>query len=250
MLVLRMKIIRPLVVASIFASAHGSFTRHGKASGRKASSAHLGSERAIDTTSPATIFLDHKHYHLDIWEFMSWESYDKEELAEEMTSAKGWESRSSAACINRLLWQLLFGLIYYFLIVAKYPILAPYEVKSEEVIEYKKQNALEALLGASFQNILLSICCTGPRAAHTMSVTGALNYWPALMFMSMFPCCTLIFADHYSDMNEALGGEKRSTLQSVMCATCCLCCVVAQDAQALDMVTGAQTGFFKVYTDL
>lgn len=241
-----MKIVRPIVFTSAFVSAYGSLTRNSTAFGSSASSAHLRLERATDTKlSAAPPESDHKPW--DIWDYMSWESYDAErELQADMAKPKSLESTSTAVWINRLLWQLLFGLMYYFLIVSKYPAMPGHQV-SEKVAEYKKQNVLQAFVGASPQNIVLSICCTGARAAHTFKVTGALSYWPGLILMSVFPCCTLMFAESYSDMPEKLGGEKRSLLQSALCACCCSFCVIAQDAHALDMATNAQTGFFQVH---
>merc|ERR1719337_292085 len=90
-------------------------------------------------------------------------------------------------------------------------------------------------------NLFLSWCCTGPRAAHTFYTTIGFNYWAGCFLTSLFPCCTLWYFNSFTDLNERLGGEKRSAVMGLICACCCSCCVIAQDAEALDKITGART---------
>merc|ERR1719410_2612590 len=68
--------------------------------------------------------------------------------------------------VGRILTQLIYGLIYYFLVVNKYPVLNANDDRSK-AREIQSKNECEALCAASCTNILLSWCCTGPRAAHT-----------------------------------------------------------------------------------
>lgn len=153
---------------------------------------------------------------------------------------------SGGSSSTRMLLQLLFGVVYYFLIVRKYPELGEKEA-NEAAKELQAKNEVLSLVEVSPRNCLLSCCCTGPRAAQTFSITGAMNYWLGLFGMTCVPCCTLMYANSCTEMNEKLGGDKRNIIMSCLCALCCSCCVVAQDAEALDLMSGVQTGFFGVY---
>mmetsp|Transcript_38952 Transcript_38952/g.72319 ORF Transcript_38952/g.72319 Transcript_38952/m.72319 type:complete len:99 (-) Transcript_38952:66-362(-) len=93
----------------------------------------------------------------------------------------------------------------------------------------------------------MSWLCSGPRAAHTFYSTGISDYWCSLFGMSLFPCCVLCVANSFTDLNEKLGGQKRGLLMSCLCSYCCSCCVIAQDAESLDLSTGVRTGFCGVY---
>mmetsp|Transcript_13811 Transcript_13811/g.26697 ORF Transcript_13811/g.26697 Transcript_13811/m.26697 type:complete len:243 (+) Transcript_13811:30-758(+) len=154
---------------------------------------------------------------------------------------------------NQFFWrigtQLLFGLMYYLLIVKNYP-----ELKDTEpttlAVDLQKQNEVLALGKVSGPNCILSLCCSGPRAAHTFHSVGELSYWPGLFLMSLLPCCTLWFMNCRSDLNEKIGGQRRGFCMSCLCACCCSCCVIAQDAEALDLTMGVQTGLCGVYENV
>merc|ERR1712039_885073 len=85
-------------------------------------------------------------------------------------------------------------------------------------------------------------CCTPGRAGQTFHATGVMNYWLGVIGMIFCPCFTLFYANRCTDMNQQLGGEKKGVVMGFLCALCCQCCVVAQDAQALDYVTETTTG--------
>lgn len=153
---------------------------------------------------------------------------------------------SSGSATTRWLVQFAFGLVYYFLIVRKYPELGDKQ-PNQAAKDLQDQNEVMALMEVSPRNCILAFCCTGPRAAHTFSITGTLNYWAGLCLMTCVPCCTLCAVNSFCATNEKLGGEKRNIIMSCLCALCCSCCVVAQDAEALDLVSGVQTGLFGVY---
>merc|ERR1719277_2268225 len=55
------------------------------------------------------------------------------------------------------------------------------------------------------------------------------------------PFCTVCYANACTDMNAKLGGERVSSIWSAITTWCCMCCVIAQDAEALDLATGAHT---------
>lgn len=147
---------------------------------------------------------------------------------------------------TRMMVQLFFGVIYYFIIVRKYPELGAKE-PSTSAKDLLAKNAVMALADVSPRNCVLSCCCTGPRAAHTFAATGTMNYWCGLLLMSCFPCCTLMGVNSCSDMDSKMGGTRRNIIMSCLCALCCSCCVVAQDAEALDLTSDVQTGFLSVY---
>jgi len=155
---------------------------------------------------------------------------------------------SGGSSTTRMLVQLLFGVIYYFIIVSKYPELGAKEA-SQSAKELLEKNEVMALMDVSPKNCVLSCCCTGPRAAHTFAKTGTMNYWLGLLLMSCFPCCTLMGVNSCTDMNEKMGGTRRNIIMSCLCALCCSCCVVAQDAEALDLTSGVRTGFLSVYEE-
>lgn len=142
--------------------------------------------------------------------------------------------------------QILFGIVYYYMIVAKYPPLRPGQSATLAAIKIQGMNEFESLKEVTLPNMLLSFLCSGPRAAHTFHSTGTMTYCIGLFAMTLFPCCTLCVTNAVTDLNERLGGQKRDLLMSCVCAWCCSCCVIAQDAQALDFITGAKTGFCDV----
>lgn len=156
----------------------------------------------------------------------------------------------------RILIQLLFALIYYYLIVLKYPSIEAYvDLKGPldapvtvpaDAKEMQDMNAIEATChpNMSFPNAGLAFACSGPRAAHTFHSVGLLNYWAGCILMTCCPCCTLFYTNACTTLNMRLGGEKQNCFMSCLCAFCCSCCLIAQDAQTLDLVTGTKTGFF------
>jgi hypothetical protein len=153
------------------------------------------------------------------------------------------EQEGGSGFLQRMVMQIIFGVVYYFIVVTKYP-------KLDECIENKmgndKARELQQMdpVSATFSSkmrapaFLCSWACTGPRAAHTFHSTGLMNYWVGLVLMSCFPCCTLWFTNSFCDLNVRLQGEKQDPLSGCLCAWCCSCCMVAQDAQSLDYITG------------
>lgn len=154
-------------------------------------------------------------------------------------------SSSFKSFVTRVAVQLFFGLIYYMVIVSKYPVLM-----SEPTPAARKLQAIDEVSAMCEVSIPVCICswlCSGPRAAHTFYSTGVADYWCSLFGMSLCPCLVLCLANAFTDLNEKLGGEKRNPIMSCLCAFCCSCCVIAQDAESLDLITGVKTGFCGVY---
>lgn len=170
---------------------------------------------------------------------------EKIKKVQQSPAAQQAEHDTNVSWIQRVVFQLFFGILYYFLIVTKYPKLDGAKPTPESV-ELQQLDAVQATLHTSVPNCLLSWCCTGPRAAHTFHSVGVLDYWYGCVLMSLFPCCTLWATNSFTDLNERLGGEKENMFKGLFCAFCCSCCVVAQDAQSLDLMMGLETGFFGV----
>jgi len=139
----------------------------------------------------------------------------------------------------RMLAQLLYGILYYFCIAANYPKLMGPTQDSQRL---QNVNEACATCQTSSSNCCLSYFCTGPRAAHTFDAAGICGYWPSLLLMTFCPCCTLFFMNSCTDLNERLGGQRKNWLMGILCTFFCSCCVVAQDAESLDLATGASTG--------
>lgn len=140
--------------------------------------------------------------------------------------------------------QLFFGLLYYVRVVRWYPILPDSAIPPASAKELQAKNEVEAVCDATCANNCLSFCCSGPRAAHTLNATGILSYWPGCVLMSLFPCCVLWITNSFTDLNEKLGGKRDSCCKGCLCAMFCSCCMIAKDAQTLDLITGCRTGIF------
>lgn len=163
-------------------------------------------------------------------------------------SGKGGGVLTGGSWTTRILIQFLFGAIYYFLIVAKYPKINGLQ-PTAEAIKLQSENEVSASLKASYPNCFFSYCCSGPRAAHTFHSTDTMDFWPGCIAMSLFPCCTLWLVNSFTDLNAKLGGVKKDFFMGLICACCCSCCVIAQDAESLDMITGARTNLCGVDTE-
>jgi len=170
------------------------------------------------------------------------------------------EGSSGMSYSERVIMQLIFGVLYYFLIVSHYPklddVAGGFPITDAKKIQEAKNkfnwvgakkiqdlDEVSATLEVNLPNCILSFCCTGPRAAHTFHSTGIMNYWAGCVLMSCCPCITLWIVNSFTELNIRLRGEKRNFCMGAICACFCTCCVVAQDAQALDYLTGMDTGF-------
>jgi len=201
---------------------------------------------AADQESPAELQIEHPGKHGESFQQSTHQDPPHKGLlaflrAPPDEGKKGGEW-SGGTWTTRILVQFLFGVIYYFLIVTKYPKLNGLH-PTPEAIKLQSENAVSATLQSSFPNCFYSLCCSGPRAAHTFHSTGVLDYWPGCIAMSLFPCCTLWVVNSFTDLNTKLGGVKDNIFMGLICACCCSCCVIAQDAESLDMITGARTNF-------
>jgi len=160
----------------------------------------------------------------------------------EMDEIEELEEETEDGLMWKCVFQIIFGVIYYFVIVWSYPY-AHGNNPPEEAVEIQESNALAAVTQVSCPNVAFSCCCSVSRAAHTFDRAGLLNYWAGLFLMMIVPFCTLWGTSSFTDLNETLGGKRRNPLISCICVFFCSCCVIAQDAQALDLTAGVKTGF-------
>merc|ERR1719181_2459612 len=165
-------------------------------------------------------------------------SKEDQKALEQYNQEKAGEHR-----LYDVLAQLIFAVLYWFLVVKHYPLARELGPPNKAAKDLQAVDEVTATCHTSWSNLFLSWCCTGPRAAHTFYTTIGFNYWVGCCLTSAFPCCTLWYFNSFTDLNERLGGEKRSAMMGLICACCCSCCVIAQDAEALDKITGIETNF-------
>jgi len=148
--------------------------------------------------------------------------------------------------IERLLAQLAFGVLYYFLIASKYPTLPEGLEANEEAERVMRKGEISATWEASGANCCHAFCCSAPRAAQTYHSAGIMNYWLGLFSMSLLPCCTLWAVNYWTELPQRLGGKKKDCCMSCCCTLFCSCCVITQEAEALDQLTGAKSSLCSV----
>lgn len=131
--------------------------------------------------------------------------------------------------------QLLFAVIYYFAVVRSYTALArpAADGRAKDILAELPPCAIRHV---SVANCFLSCYCEQARAAHTFAKAGACGYWPSCVgSFCCLPC--MLFALHQK-LRRALGAGRQSPVTACFFAFCCTCCVVAQQAEALDAATG------------
>lgn len=143
--------------------------------------------------------------------------------------------------LYRVVVQLAFGVLYYLLIASKYPALPEGTEPTEGAQKFMRKGEIGATLEASSANCCHAFCCSAPRAAQTFNSAGILSYWLGLFSMTVLPCCTLWAVNYGTDLQERLGGKKKDICMTGICACCCSCCVITQEAEALDLMTGAES---------
>mmetsp|Transcript_51921 Transcript_51921/g.93363 ORF Transcript_51921/g.93363 Transcript_51921/m.93363 type:complete len:331 (+) Transcript_51921:52-1044(+) len=144
--------------------------------------------------------------------------------------------------------QLVFGVVYFFLIVQHYPRATPNGQIPAEAVQLQKLHPFAAAFQASPKILLCSFCCPGPRTAQTFEITGVMNYWISLVCASCFPCCTLFVASTVTDLHVRLGGQQMGALPGCLSACFCSWCMIAQDAESLDLMMGVRTGLLAMET--
>jgi len=133
--------------------------------------------------------------------------------------------------------QVVFAVFYYCTVVSNYPYLYNWNMASAEL---QAMPAPMALIRTSPANCCLSWFCPQARAAMTFDKTGTLDYWLSLVAMFVCPFCTVCYTNACTPLNLKLGGPPANPISSCLCTWLCFCCVIAQDAESLDMATGAR----------
>jgi hypothetical protein len=168
------------------------------------------------------------------------------------------QAEEEAEAGTGIIWfaQVFFGVAYYFTVVSKYPTVkeGPEPISSQHPAKLlQDKDELMAMEQVSKTNCALSFCCPAARASHTFHSTETLNYWVSCVILMLFPfwgtCCALFMANSCTPMNRKLGGVERNVLMSLVCTWCCPCCVIAQDAESMDLVVGVRTGVCSVTKD-
>jgi len=134
--------------------------------------------------------------------------------------------------------QMIFATIYGCVVVNNYPYMQGPTPMSSQM---QADAAPCATTRASPSNCCLAWICPQARAAHTFDKTGTLEYWCGCVAMFLCPFCTLCFTNACTDLNAKLGGQDQNPIAAALCAWLCFCCTIAQDAESLDLATGAET---------
>mmetsp|Transcript_87574 Transcript_87574/g.165049 ORF Transcript_87574/g.165049 Transcript_87574/m.165049 type:complete len:521 (+) Transcript_87574:55-1617(+) len=203
---------------------------------------HKKSRHEPEPRQAGTKLHEHARHERKVDRIMA--GHQKASILSEMTKDQKGAEYVSISNGSRIGLQLLFGVLYFALVVRYYPRVAPGTTAPQEAIDLQKVNPVSASLQSSPKICCMSWFCPAPRAAHTFESTDVMNYWFALLCMSCFPCCTLFLTNTCTDLNVRLGGEQMGLIAGLFYAFCCSCCLIAQDAESLDLVVGAKTGFF------
>jgi hypothetical protein len=160
-----------------------------------------------------------------------------------VTTTETEEVRSvGKALFTQVAVQLLFALIYFFMMVRHYPVLtSDSPPPSQEAIDVQKKNEIAGMMDASWTNLCLSCCCLPSRAAHTVHATNVCGFWPACLLVSVWPGLALCYFTTMTDLQAKLGGESKGCIRGCLCSCFCTCCVIAHDAHTLDLITGVPT---------
>lgn len=154
---------------------------------------------------------------------------------------KDSQAQSQRSQSNGIIAQLLYGVVFYFLVVSKYPMFSSANNSSTRVMN--ESAVFRINVGAV---CLQTFCCPSAILAHVMQATGVLNYWVALILGSLCPCCTLLGATHFLETGQKLGGQPKGFFPNCLEAVFCSCCVIAQSQDALDAATGVELGYCSV----
>jgi len=149
---------------------------------------------------------------------------------------------SSSQHVVHYFTQVLFGVLFYFIVVKKYALVeAPTEMSGEVM----RKNAVTETCDECCKPVCwFSYCCPVPRWALTLHATDAMNYWVALAvsFVGLFPCLMCFAMAFSDDLNQKLGGTKDACCKACLCAFFCSCCVNVKYAVALDFATNQKLG--------
>eukprot|EP00929_Paragymnodinium_shiwhaense_P097051 TRINITY_DN58824_c0_g1_i1.p1 TRINITY_DN58824_c0_g1~~TRINITY_DN58824_c0_g1_i1.p1 ORF type:complete len:297 (-),score=51.81 TRINITY_DN58824_c0_g1_i1:164-1054(-) len=158
------------------------------------------------------------------------------------------EKSSEEGLFFWVVFQLVIAIFYWMLITSKYPVMPEHFEANEEAKKFMELGPCSVCCSSSCATILHTICCAPARMATTLHVVGELNYWLALFLMTFCPFCTICAVQGCTEVPKKLGGETRNCCMALLCTCFCTACVICQDAEALDRVTGAKMGCCGVTT--
>lgn len=148
----------------------------------------------------------------------------------------------------RILWQLIYGIIYYLIFVNNIPLVVDLDNPNQQAKDDFRRDALSGSLAGGIPNCICAWLCTAPHAGRTFHMTDTCGYFPSCIAMAFCPCITLFCMHACTPLEDRLGRNKENekTLGDFcligLCAAFCSCCVVANDARSLDLVYGQRTG--------
>eukprot|EP00929_Paragymnodinium_shiwhaense_P004669 TRINITY_DN10578_c0_g1_i1.p1 TRINITY_DN10578_c0_g1~~TRINITY_DN10578_c0_g1_i1.p1 ORF type:complete len:293 (-),score=42.32 TRINITY_DN10578_c0_g1_i1:233-1111(-) len=166
----------------------------------------------------------------------------------EVKPAVGKEKLNEERTWHHMLQMLAFGVFFYFIVVTKYR-------KLDSIPNYEPPRAAQELMemgvvGAfcscrprvSINNCCLACCCGPARAALTYHAAGIVDYWPGLLLTLFCQPCMVFFMTAFTSLHRKLGGATPNPCTTCLCAWCCNCCMIAQEAQAVDEATAQDVG--------
>ena len=135
---------------------------------------------------------------------------------------------------QKMFGQFIFGVLWYFSIVKGYKKLTrvPTQVRSAQILE---ENPLIALRHVGLGNACVSCYCEPSRFALTLDSLGFSQYWCALSFG--ISCMPFMLCYFMNPIRKAMGAHNLDCCTVCIYATCCPSCVIAQQAEALDIAT-------------
>lgn len=146
---------------------------------------------------------------------------------------------SSHGATTHILLQILFGVIFFFLVATKFPDMESPNDASKKIMQEPTV--------CRIKTDKMAICCQAlcfPEAllAKIMKATKLGNYWCFLVAGACFPCCTVFVATQCCNADQKLGGPSKGLLYNAFEACCCSCCLIAQATEALDEAVGWTSG--------
>jgi len=146
---------------------------------------------------------------------------------------------------TRILWQLIYGIIYYLIFVnGKPPQSNIYDNPNAEAKANFNKGPLLGCLDGGVTNCICAWACTAPHAGRTFHMTNTCSFFGGCIAMAFCPCITLFYMHACTRLEERLGGDRGKTNNPCLnglCAAFCSCCVVAHDAGSLDLVYRQRT---------
>lgn len=93
---------------------------------------------------------------------------------------------------------------------------------------------------------LYALCCPLARLGHTYHAAGVMEYWPAVFLVCLMttvvPCVTCCFLASLRSQLKRKFGITESPFLDCLCWMWCSCCLVNQEARAVDDVMWVKVG--------